>query len=80
MSHYLDSEGETASQSRSRRRPWVASGDNRDNSADSRFGFGSVGHSLVFVPSGNIKGKAAVIWLSFSASWHIRWERFGKVL
>ena len=78
MRHYLDSEGETASQSRSRRRPWVAS--NRDNSADSRFGFGSVGHSLVFVPSGNIKGKAAVIWLSFSASWDIRWERFGKVL
>jgi signal peptidase I len=55
-------------------------GDDRDNSADSRFGFGSVGHSLVFVPSGNIKGKAAVIWLSFSASWDIRWERFGKVL
>jgi len=55
-------------------------GDNRDNSADSRFGFGSAGHSLVFVPSENIKGKAAVIWLSFSASWDIRWERFGKVL
>jgi hypothetical protein len=27
-----------------------------------------------------IKGKAALIWLSFSASENIRFERIGKVL
>jgi len=40
-------------------------GDNRDNSADSRIGFG-VTHRIEFVPYGNIKGKAMVIWLSLS--------------
>jgi signal peptidase I len=40
-------------------------GDNRDNSADSRIGFGVTGH-LEYVPYGNIKGKAMVIWLSLS--------------
>ncbi|HKD42362.1 MAG TPA: signal peptidase I [Myxococcaceae bacterium] len=40
-------------------------GDNRDNSADSRIGFG-VTNRLEFVPYGNIKGKAMVIWLSLS--------------
>ncbi len=40
-------------------------GDNRDNSADSRVGFGVTGH-IEFVPYGNIKGKAMVIWLSLS--------------
>lgn len=38
-------------------------GDNRDNSSDSRFGFG-VTDRVEFVPYGNIKGKAMVIWLS----------------
>ncbi|MBX5481067.1 MAG: signal peptidase I [Myxococcaceae bacterium] len=38
-------------------------GDNRDNSADSRFGFG-VRPGVAFVPYGNIKGKAMVIWLA----------------
>jgi len=37
-------------------------GDNRDNSADSRVGFGSTEHPL-YVPYGNIKGKAMVVWL-----------------
>ncbi len=40
-------------------------GDNRDNSADSREGFG-VTRRIEFVPYGNIKGKAMVIWLSLS--------------
>lgn len=39
-------------------------GDNRDNSLDSRFGLGAPGHGVEFVPLGNIKGKATVIWLS----------------
>ncbi|MFL5322574.1 MAG: signal peptidase I [Myxococcaceae bacterium] len=45
-------------------------GDNRDNSSDSRFGlgtaFGKCTEKLTFVPYGNIKGKAMVIWLSLS--------------
>lgn len=43
-------------------------GDNRDNSSDSRAGFGVPGHQdeTAFVPYGNIKGKALVIWLSLS--------------
>jgi signal peptidase I len=40
-------------------------GDNRDNSLDSRFGLGGP-RRLVFVPYGNIKGKAMIIWLSLS--------------
>lgn len=40
-------------------------GDNRDNSADSRRGFGVI-RDVAFVPYGNIKGKAMVIWLSWS--------------
>ncbi|HEY1904886.1 MAG TPA: signal peptidase I [Myxococcaceae bacterium] len=40
-------------------------GDNRDNSLDSRFGLGGPRH-VVFVPQGNIKGKAMIIWLSLS--------------
>src|SRR5262249_20109899 len=56
-------------------------GDNRDESSDSRFGLGgSVGLTLVFVPSGNIKGKAAVVWLSFSESDDLRWDRIGQLL
>lgn len=38
-------------------------GDNRDNSADSRLGFGNPSLGIVFVPYGHIKGKAMVIWL-----------------
>ncbi len=39
-------------------------GDNRDNSSDGRFGLGtSQRTNFVFVPFGNIKGKATVIWL-----------------
>ena len=43
-------------------------GDNRDNSADSRFGLGGGGNDpkVVFVPYGHIKGKAMIIWLSLS--------------
>jgi signal peptidase I len=40
-------------------------GDNRDNSSDSRFGFG-VSDQAAFVPYGHIKGKAVLIWLSLS--------------
>jgi signal peptidase I len=40
-------------------------GDNRDNSLDSRFGLGGP-RRVVFVPYGNIKGKAMIIWLSLS--------------
>lgn len=40
-------------------------GDNRDNSLDSRFGLGGP-RKIVFVPYGNIKGKAMIIWLSLS--------------
>ena len=39
-------------------------GDNRDHSADGRYGFGrSRDTDFVYVPLGNIKGKAMVIWL-----------------
>jgi signal peptidase I len=39
-------------------------GDNRNNSEDSRFGLGSGSGMPEFVPFGNIKGKATVIWLA----------------
>jgi signal peptidase I len=41
-------------------------GDNRENSADSRLGFGVHPLEVAFVPYGNIKGKAMIIWLSLS--------------
>jgi signal peptidase I len=41
-------------------------GDNRDNSTDSRFGLGGPNRGVVFVPYDSIKGKAMIIWLSFS--------------
>lgn len=45
-------------------------GDNRDESEDSRYGLGryprQVGVPAVFVPYGNIKGKAMIVWLSLS--------------
>lgn len=40
-------------------------GDNRNNSADSRFGLG-VTRGFEFVPYGSIKGKATVIWFSLA--------------
>ncbi len=39
-------------------------GDNRDQSLDSRFGLAEGATEPAFVPLGNIKGKATVIWLS----------------
>lgn len=41
-------------------------GDNRNNSADSRFGLGTGSNLPELVPFGHIKGKATVIWLSMS--------------
>jgi len=38
-------------------------GDNRDNSSDSRVGFGETPNRVAYVPFGNIKGKAMIIWL-----------------
>jgi len=55
-------------------------GDNRDRSADSRFGFGVEGKGLEFVPLANIKGQAVVIWLSFSFVDGLRWNRIGQTL
>jgi signal peptidase I len=39
-------------------------GDNRDKSADSRYGLGAPGRGVEYVPYGHIKGKAMVVWLS----------------
>jgi signal peptidase I len=39
-------------------------GDNRDNSSDSRSGLAGPIHAARYVPYGNIKGKAMVIWLA----------------
>ncbi len=39
-------------------------GDNRNNSEDGRFGLGDGSNHPRFVPYGNIKGKATVIWLA----------------
>jgi len=51
-------------------------GDNRDDSADSRF-FG-------FVPEENIVGKAVVVWMSWDSMGNllhkIRWHRLGDVI
>lgn len=52
-------------------------GDNRDNSDDSRTGFGS--GQLTFVPDQNLVGKAWLIWMSWDATDHrIVWNRIGK--
>lgn len=61
-------------------------GDNRDNSADSRFGYTEDGIS--FVPGENFVGRAEIMFFSTdgSASWLLpwtwfsaaRWERFGR--
>ena len=49
-------------------------GDNRDNSSDSRVGFVGLGTPPAYVPLGNIKGKAMVIWLALG------WDGLGKGL
>lgn len=48
-------------------------GDNRDNSADSRY--------WGFVPAKDILGKAFVVWFSWNSRTHsVRWDRLGKLL
>jgi signal peptidase I len=54
-------------------------GDNRDESNDSRTGFGS--DELTFVPEKNFIAKASRIWMSWDANDKtVRWNRIGKVI
>jgi signal peptidase I len=50
-------------------------GDNRDNSADSRFQ-----SELGYVPVENVVGHATRIWLSFDGFPHVRWQRLGQAV
>lgn len=48
-------------------------GDNRDDSADSRY--------WGFVPHGYLRGKAFLVWLSWNGKMaNVRWSRIGKVI
>lgn len=55
---------------------YFAMGDNRDNSADSRY--------WGFIPEENIVGKAILVWMSWNSSGNlahkIRWDRLGTLI